>query len=242
MQSGEITWPDVGYTLCRRCVEVDQLQGVNLALDALISRAVSVSQSGQLPDGMMARYERSRHDAVAFFDPTLHAEQSEHDAKHIHRLGHGLHEADPTIGRFLREGPLAQVAKALIGSPVKVVQSVLMIKQPQSLVQFDFHTDGVYIISEPDTLVVAWLALDPCDEANGTIRLLNGSHNVPPVVPPSCSGGDAIVLEPGDAAFWGGDLWHGSEPNRSARARRGLIAYYVADASACRIQPCRPGR
>ena len=239
MEAGRDIWPAEGFALAKGLLGDAELALVEERLSVLTQRALA-SGADESGEGMLKRFERSRHDALVFFDPTMGPEIMDAHRR-IHRLGHGLHHADRILGDFLAGGSLAKEVARLLGEPAEVVQSVLMVKQPGSLIQFDFHTDGIYIQSEPDTLVVTWLPLDPCNRENGTIRFLPGSHAQPPNTQPRCDAGDAVEVEPGDVVLWGGDLWHGSEPNRSSEARRVLITYYIAQSSTCSIQPCRPG-
>ena len=239
MGRGRDIWPDNGFILAKGLFGDAELALIEERLSLLTQRALASGQ-GERGEGMLERFERSRRDALIFFDPTMGPEVTDACLR-IHRLGHGLHHVDGALGDLLSSGSMAEEVAGLVGEPVEVVQSVLMVKSPGSRIQFEFHTDGIYIQSEPDTLVVTWLALDPCHRDNGTIRLLPGSHVHPPKAPPPCDSGEAVELDPGDVALWGGGLWHGSEPNRSTGPRRALITYYVATSSTCSIQPCRPG-
>jgi ectoine hydroxylase-related dioxygenase (phytanoyl-CoA dioxygenase family) len=88
------------------------------------------------------------------------------------------------------------------------------------------------------------MAIDRCDEENGCLRVVLGSHDLPvlctqkadttvsftdvtvpvpegmPIVP--------IIMEAGDVLFFNGSLIHGSGPNRSQdRFRRALIGHYI---------------
>ncbi len=41
------------------------------------------------------------------------------------------------------------------------------------------HQDQYYLHVRPGTCMAAWLALDPCDEENGCLRVVPGSHTLP---------------------------------------------------------------
>ena len=94
--------------------------------------------------------------------------------------------------------------------------------------------------------MAAWLALDACDEENGCMRVVPGSHTWPvlcttaadtsasftDVTVPIPEGVDVapVVMEPGDVLFFNGSLVHGSYPNTSQdRFRRSLIGHYIED-------------
>ncbi|MEZ4265328.1 MAG: phytanoyl-CoA dioxygenase family protein [Myxococcota bacterium] len=197
------------------------------------------------PTDMMGRYLLSKDRAVPFWEPALGDPfQSTPDQRlrHVARLGHALHAADPWFERLISGGRLAEVAANLTGGPVRAVQSVLMLKNPGSPVGFSYHHDGAYIKSQPESLVVAWLSLDGAPEERGGLRLIPGSHlEAPPPEIPPVEQGISVELEAGDAAFWAAGTLHASRPNRTESPRTGLIAYFVARDAACEIQPCRPG-
>jgi ectoine hydroxylase-related dioxygenase (phytanoyl-CoA dioxygenase family) len=87
------------------------------------------------------------------------------------------------------------------------------------------------------------MALDPCDEENGCLEVVPGSHEWPVLctiaADTSRSFTDVTVplpddaqlvpveMEPGDVLFFNGSLVHGSKPNRSDRFRRALIGHYI---------------
>lgn len=92
--------------------------------------------------------------------------------------------------------------------------------------------------------MAAWLALDPCDEENGCMRVVPGSHNWPILCPveadtaasftnvtvpiPDSMEAVPVIMDAGDVLFFNGSLVHGSYPNTSAdRFRRSLIGHYI---------------
>src|SRR5262249_7898503 len=110
------------------------------------------------------------------------------------------------------------------------------------------HQDNFYLRVQPGTCMAAWLALDRCDEDNGCMQVVPGSHEWPvlcteradtavsftDVTVPLPSGPEvqAVRMEPGDVLFFNGTLVHGSYPNTSAdRFRRALIGHYIHGAA-----------
>jgi ectoine hydroxylase-related dioxygenase (phytanoyl-CoA dioxygenase family) len=106
------------------------------------------------------------------------------------------------------------------------------------------HQDNFYLRVDPGTCVAAWMALDACDEENGCMTMVPGSHRLPLLcteradtavsftdvtvpVPPHLPR-RACVMDAGDVVFFHGSTIHGSEPNRSTRFRRALIAHYAS--------------
>jgi ectoine hydroxylase-related dioxygenase (phytanoyl-CoA dioxygenase family) len=107
------------------------------------------------------------------------------------------------------------------------------------------HQDQFYLRVQPGTCMAAWLALDDCDEANGCIMVVPGSHTWPllcltkadtersftDVTVPLPEGVKAVpvIMKAGDVLFFNGQIVHGSEPNTTSdRFRRALIGHYIA--------------
>jgi ectoine hydroxylase-related dioxygenase (phytanoyl-CoA dioxygenase family) len=107
------------------------------------------------------------------------------------------------------------------------------------------HQDQYYLRVQPGTCIAAWMALDPCDDENGCLRVVPGSQNWPllctvkadttqsftdvTVNLPEDTEAVPMVMEPGDVLFFNGQVVHGSGPNHSeSRFRRSLIGHYIA--------------
>lgn len=155
-----------------------------------------------------------------------------------------VHRFDSLSLEWLLDARLREHLTALMGSEPYAVQTMLYFKPAGARGQA-LHQDNFYLKVSPGTCVAAWLALDPCDEENGCMQVVPGSHKLPvlctteadvtrsftditvpvpdsmPVVP--------VRMAPGDILFFGGSLIHGSYPNTSKdRFRRSLIGHYVA--------------
>jgi phytanoyl-CoA hydroxylase len=103
-----------------------------------------------------------------------HVDQIGVDVERIHMLHRrlGIHE------RFMLHPPVLDVVQALIGPDVLALQTMLFVKRPGSEGQ-GYHQDSFHIITQPDTLIGAWIALDRADEENGCVRITRGSQNEP---------------------------------------------------------------
>jgi ectoine hydroxylase-related dioxygenase (phytanoyl-CoA dioxygenase family) len=62
------------------------------------------------------------------------------------------------------------------------MQTMLFIKGPGALGQ-GWHQDTYYIPTFPDTLIGAWIAIDPADQENGCLYMARGSQ-FEPIYPP----------------------------------------------------------
>jgi phytanoyl-CoA hydroxylase len=154
-----------------------------------------------------------------------------------------MHRWDDASLRWIIDERLNEAMTAMSGQEPLAVQTMLYFKPPGARGQA-LHQDQFYLRAQPGTCIAAWMALDPCDEENGCMRVVPGSHEWPllcsepadttqsftdvtvpvpegtPIVP--------VIMEPGDVLFFHGLIVHGSYPNTSKdRFRRALIGHYL---------------
>ena len=91
---------------------------------------------------------------------------------------HMLHRELEIHERYLLHPRIVDVVSGLIGPDVLALQSMTFVKGPGSPGQ-GYHQDSFHIITEPDTLIGAWVALDRADEENGCVWITSGSQNEP---------------------------------------------------------------
>lgn len=172
--------------------------------------------------------------------------------KRFPRLIH-MHRWDQRSMDWMTDRRLNDIMSALYeGVEPYAVQTMLYFKPPGARGQA-LHQDQFYLMARPGTCVAAWLALDDCDEENGCMRVVPGSHDWPllcaekadttksftDVTVPVPEDTDVIPIrmKAGDVLFFNGTLIHGSYPNESKeRFRRALIGHYLTgDCDAVRI-------
>ncbi len=154
-----------------------------------------------------------------------------------------MHRWDTPSMEFLLDTRLRDIMTAVLGSEPYAVQTMIYFKPPSARGQA-LHQDQYYLRVEPGTCCAAWLALDDCDEENGCLQVVPGSHKLPvlcttaadttqsftDVTVPVPAGMEVkpVIMRAGDVLFFNGQLIHGSLPNTSAdRFRRSLIGHYV---------------
>ena len=154
-----------------------------------------------------------------------------------------MHRWDSTSLDWLLDKRIGAALTGLAGVEAYAVQSMVYYKPPKARGQA-LHQDQFYLRAQPGTCIAAWMALDPCDEENGCLRVVPGSQNWPllctvkadtsqsftdvTVLIPEGTPVHSVVMEPGDVLFFSGQVVHGSGPNRSRnRFRRALIGHYV---------------
>lgn len=146
----------------------------------------------------------------------------------------------PRVARFV------DAAEDLLEKPVYHWHSKLSMKRPGSAGRWDWHQDYAYWYYEgcltPDMLTVT-IAVDRCDEANGALRLIAGSHKLGRIdhgKVGQASGVDperlALIershrtalceMEAGDVVFFHANTLHASGPNVSDRPRTLLHMSY----------------
>jgi phytanoyl-CoA hydroxylase len=91
---------------------------------------------------------------------------------------HMLHRELEIHERFMLHPRVLDVVAALVGPDVLALQTMLFVKRPGAEGQ-GYHQDSFHILTFPDTLIGAWVALDPADEENGCVWITRGSQNEP---------------------------------------------------------------
>ena len=112
--------------------------------------------------------------------PPAHLSPNE-KAEYFLRI-HMLHQKLELHERYLLHPRVLDVLQALIGPDVLALQTMLFLKPPGKPGQ-GWHQDTYYIPTHPDSLCGAWIAIDDCDELNGTMWMATGSQHEP-VYPP----------------------------------------------------------
>ncbi len=143
-----------------------------------------------------------------------------------------------------------QALSALLDRNALLVQTMYYFKPPGAKGQ-GMHQDNFYLLSKPATCIAAWTAIDSATLENGCLWVVPTSHthdihcpkNVPDVK--WMNYGDshinpfprevkpvAVEVPRGSTMFFGGQLIHGSGPNRTSdTSRRTFIGHYVNDAT-----------
>ncbi len=145
-------------------------------------RAGYLKVSGLVP---AADVERLRAWAIERWEaanPPAQADKAVMTQAGKHTRAHQLHWVDPTAEWGLLHPRILDVLEAIIGPDVLALQTMLFHNPPGTGGQ-GWHQDSYYITTYPDTLIGAWLALEPADEENGCLWVVPGSH-CEPIYPP----------------------------------------------------------
>lgn len=194
-------------------------------VEILREHFMDLRQAGTYPGDMVA-------------DVPCHGDPLQQFPRMIH-----MHHWDEISRRWLLDSRLNACLSGLLGREPYAVQSMIYFKPPGARGQA-LHQDNFYLQVTPGTCMAAWLALDPCDEENGCMRVVPGSHRWPILCPvesdaatsftnitvplPPDASSVPVLMDAGDVLFFNGSLVHGSFPNTSKdRFRRTLIGHYV---------------
>lgn len=153
------------------------------------------------------------------------------------------HRRDEASLHWLIDARLNHCMTAMLGTEPYAVQTMFYFKPPGARGQA-LHQDQYYLRVQPGTCIAAWLAVDDCDEKNGCLRVVPGSHDWPILclteadatqsftdvtvpLPPDAQA-MPVTMKAGDVFFFNGQLVHGSLPNITTdRFRRALIGHYI---------------
>ncbi|PVU96630.1 hypothetical protein BB559_002309 [Furculomyces boomerangus] len=97
----------------------------------------------------------------------------------VNKIGHGLHMVNDSFKRISCSDKIAQIAKGLGMKDPRVLQSMLIFKQPEIGGEVPPHQDSTFLYTDPPSARGFWFALEDCTLSNGCLEYLPGSHSVP---------------------------------------------------------------
>jgi ectoine hydroxylase-related dioxygenase (phytanoyl-CoA dioxygenase family) len=159
------------------------------------------------------------------------------------------HRSSELVKSWALNPRVIEVLRTLLGRAPLLVQTMYYFKPPGAKGQ-GMHQDNFYLLAAPATCIAAWTAIDSAEIENGCLYVAPGSHHKKIICPAEnaeawMNYGDThikpfprdvrpipVTVRRGQTMFFGGQLIHGSGPNRSAdRSRRTFIAHYIDEAS-----------
>jgi phytanoyl-CoA hydroxylase len=168
-------------------------------------------------------------------------------AQAINKIGHALHDLDPTFAQFSRTPALASLVAELGLAQPLLLQSMYIFKQPHIGGEVTAHQDHTFLWTDPPSVMGLWFALEDATIENGCMWARPGGHREPirkrfhrvdggtafEVFDPRDLPIDGIPLEApkGTCIVLHGLLPHRSGANRSAISRH-AYSLHVIDANA----------
>ena len=97
----------------------------------------------------------------------------------VNKIGHALHDLDDKFINFSKTKDLDNIAKAIGFKDPLLLQSMYIFKQPKIGGEVVCHQDSTFLITEPESTVGFWFALEDANKENGCLQVASGGHKGP---------------------------------------------------------------
>ena len=97
----------------------------------------------------------------------------------VNKIGHALHDLDDKFIAFSKNEQLDQIAKAIGFQDPLLLQSMYIFKQPKIGGEVVCHQDSTFLMTEPESTVGFWFALEDANKDNGCLQVASGGHKGP---------------------------------------------------------------
>ena len=97
----------------------------------------------------------------------------------INKIGHAMHDLDPVFEEFSRTPELASLCSDVGLADPKLLQSMVIFKQPRIGGAVNEHTDHTFLWTDPPSVIGFWFALEPATVDNACLWVLPGAHRIP---------------------------------------------------------------
>ena len=97
----------------------------------------------------------------------------------VNKIGHALHDLDDKFISFSKNEQLDQIARAIGFHDPLLLQSMYIFKQPKIGGEVVCHQDSTFLITEPESTVGFWFALEDANRDNGCLQVASGAHKGP---------------------------------------------------------------
>ncbi|KAI4651804.1 hypothetical protein J4E93_002000 [Alternaria ventricosa] len=94
----------------------------------------------------------------------------------INKIGHYLHELSPSFRNMSLSARNAAIASSLGFRDPRVLQSMVICKQPEIGGAVPPHQDSTFLYTDPPSAVGWWYALEDATQENGCLSFAAGSH------------------------------------------------------------------
>lgn len=171
--------------------------------------------------------------------PAVFGQSNVFNVKPVHVLI-DTYKASPELQSAVFEHEITNILGHLIGLPVSVFGSGMCVyKEPGLRTNKLLHQDAPYFYHEKHLVCLVFIPLTFCDETNGCLRFVPGSHlygllehedsssflAIPERVIPFKKS-IPILTNPGDVIFMNYMTVHGSDLNLSSKARPLIVIQY----------------
>lgn len=166
-------------------------------------------------------------------DGYIDAPTKEEREKQLLRVHQG-HFRHALWERYLLHPRILDVVQALVGPDILALQTMLFTKAPGSNGQ-GFHQDSFYIPTFPDSLIGAWIAIEPADTENGCLWVSPGSQHEPVYPPVNGYGfGQRDLADITEVSNVGG---HSNDDNDAKNTLKPIADRYGREEIPCVLEP-----
>jgi phytanoyl-CoA hydroxylase len=166
-------------------------------------------------------------------------------ARAINKIGHALHDREPLFSRFSRDPRLAALVADIGVADPRLVQSMLIFKQPRIGGEVVWHQDASFLMTEPHSVIGLWFAFEDATRDNGCLWVAPGAQRGPlreryvrsdggfvterldDTPWPAGDATRALEVPAGTLVVFDGLLPHASAPNRSGRPRHAYALHLI---------------
>ena len=99
----------------------------------------------------------------------------------INKIGHYLHALSPPFKEATLTNESASIARKIGFKDPRVLQSMVICKQPEIGGRVPPHQDSTFLYTNPPSAVGFWIALEDATVENGCLSFAKGSHRRAPV-------------------------------------------------------------
>ncbi|OLL23846.1 Phytanoyl-CoA dioxygenase domain-containing protein 1, partial [Neolecta irregularis DAH-3] len=99
----------------------------------------------------------------------------------VNKIGHALHELDPIFREVSINDSTRNIAKGLGFKDPRMLQSMIICKQPEIGGAVPAHQDSSFLYTDPPSAIGLWFALEDCTKKNGCLSFVPGSHKTTPI-------------------------------------------------------------
>ena len=99
----------------------------------------------------------------------------------INKIGHYLHELSPGFHDISMSAKNTAIARDLGFRDPRVLQSMIICKQPEIGGAVPPHQDSTFLYTDPPSAVGYWYALEDATKENGCLSFAAGSHRRAPI-------------------------------------------------------------
>ena len=151
----------------------------------LASHPLTKFSTGESEAHVGDTYFLESHDKIRYFFeedaflPSGELAKPKHLA--INKIGHYLHALSPPFKVATLTERNAAIARSLGFRDPRVLQSMVICKQPEIGGRVPPHQDSTFLYTDPPSAVGFWIALEDATVRNGCLSFLRGSHRRAPV-------------------------------------------------------------